>query len=181
VQTFGDNSVFAGLQHPHTHNDGIRSTRQTSAGRSATGAGIQFDARTSLPQFPGNIGGRDRDVILIVSDQQMRDVIGNRRNEDLCVDGGDGFYASSDQLGALPELGFESRIILTQEPIHGRHQSDHFFLRHFQTATHGVGVGRIVQLGGFDQILAPQQQAGALRTAKALAARKGDQIKTICV
>ncbi len=86
-------------------------------------------------------------------------MIGNGRNESSGVNGRQRFHASGNQVGALLELGFERGIILAQKPIHRSNQTNNFLFRHFQPAADGVGVRRIVQLGGFDQILASQEQA----------------------
>src|SRR5271165_477689 len=178
VKAFGDDGIFTGLQHPDTDDDGVGTAGQTGAGRAAAGAGIQFNTGSSLAQFLSDFRGGDSDVVLIVADQEMRDVIGNGRNESLGVYRGKSFDTGGDKVSTFLELRLEGGIFLAEEPVNGGEETHDFFLGNFQAAADGVGVGGIVELGSFDEILAAEEQAGALRTAKALAARKGDEIKT---
>ena len=178
VEALGDDGVLTGLEHPNADNDGVAATGQTCAGGAAAGAGVQFNTRPTFTQFLHDVGGGDFDAVLVVSDEEMRDVIGYGRNEGFGVDRGEGFETGSDEVGTLLEFGFEGGVTLAQEPIHGGDETDDFFLGDFHAAANGVGVGGIVKLGGLDEILAAEEETGALGTTKAFAAGESDEIKT---
>ena len=114
----------------------------------------------------------------IVGDEQVRDVIGDFGNEGLRLDGGKGFQFCGDEIGALLVFGFERSVILAEEPIDGSDETNDFFLGDFHAAADGVGVRGIVLFRGVDEIFAAEEQAGALWTAKALAAGESDEIET---
>src|SRR5581483_10852737 len=178
VKALGDDSVFTGLQHPHTHDDGVSASRQSGAGGRATRGGIQLNPWISLAHFLHDFGAGDLDFVLVVGNKQVRNVVCNRRNKNLGFDGRQGFQTPGDPIGAPAELRLHGGIILTQEPIHRSHQTYNLLFRHFHSAADGVRVWRIVFSRGFDQVFSTQQQARTLRPAQTFAAGEGHQVES---
>src|SRR5258708_8808282 len=87
AQPAANDQIFAGLQHPHPYDDGVFSTRQSGAGRSTSGAGAEFDSTVTLAHLLHDFPAGGTDPSGIVAHQQMRDVVGNGRDENC------GFYA----------------------------------------------------------------------------------------
>ena len=74
---------------------------------------------------------------------------------------------------------FPFGIVVTLEPHFDGHQHTHgLFLADLEGAGEAV-VGRAVDPGGLNEVLAAEQQAGGLRTANALTAAIGDQRGTL--
>src|SRR6267154_939348 len=89
AEALANDQIFAGLQHPHANDNGIFPSGKARACRAATGAGIDFDARLALAHFLHDFATGSLDTRSIVGDQEVRNVIGDWRNEDFRFDGWD--------------------------------------------------------------------------------------------
>src|SRR5215469_13298381 len=65
VEPFGDDGVFARLEHPDADDDGIAAAGQAGTGGTAAGTWIQFDARSSLAHLEHDVGRGDFDAVLV--------------------------------------------------------------------------------------------------------------------
>ncbi len=68
-------------------------------------------------------------------------------------------------------------MVELHEALERDEHAQHLFLVDLHAATDRVAVGRRVGAGRGDQVLAPEQQAGALRAANALAARERHEVE----
>ena len=87
AQALRHDEIFACSHHPDTDNNGVLSCRQPGARRAAAGGRIQFDSRLALTQFHHDLTPGNLDVLEIIGDQQMRNLVGDRGNEDLGLQG----------------------------------------------------------------------------------------------
>ena len=163
----GDDCRFARLQHPDRKHKFIVSSRRTG-----------FNGRRSLAQPFHHFRWRELDLRLVPFDSKVRHMVRNRRNISVGLNArkvangiGDGPNPS------FPFLFFRGMIFL-HESLERHHHPEHFFFIHLQPAPDGVAVGRRVQPRCANQVLSPCQDACALRSANALAAREGHQIPT---
>ena len=108
----------------------------------------------------------------------MWNVIRHRRNEYLSLHRRDALQRPGNALRPLAVIGFHGGVVLGQKPVHGRHQAHNFLFGDFHPAANRIRIWRIVFSGGLDQVLPPQQQAGTLRAAQALASGKRHQVKS---
>ena len=110
-------------------------------------------------------------------DLQVRHVVGHFRDDDL---GGHALQAGDallNHLGASLVLLVLRRVVELDEPLDRHQHAEHLFLVHLHATADGVAVGRRVGARGGDEVLAPEQQAGALRPADALAAGEDDEVE----
>src|SRR5712692_11771245 len=81
AQPAANDQIFAGLQHPDAYDDGVCSTGQSGAGRSASSAGVEFDSRFALAHLLHDFLSGGTDASGIVGNEQMRHVVGDGRDE----------------------------------------------------------------------------------------------------
>jgi len=128
TKTAADDYVLAGLKHPHADDDGVCATWQAGASRSATGSRIELDARLAVAHLLHDLDTGGADATGIISHEQMRNVIGDRRDEDCGLDRRYCFHVFGNTVGALAEFVFHGGIVLAEEPIDsGDHADDVFF------------------------------------------------------
>ena len=76
-------------------------------------------------------------------------------------------------LPLLPDRG----VILLEVGLERDQHADDLFLVDLVGPAEGVSVGTVVELGGLDQVLAPQEQPRGLRSAQSLAPGESDQVE----
>ena len=131
AQAATNDCIFAGLEHPYTYDDGVCAAGEASAGRGSTGTRIQFDARLAFAHLLHDFKASGADTSGIVSDKQMGNVVGDGRDKNCSLDGGNFFDVLGDTIGTFAKLGLHGGIILAQEPIHGSDHADNVFLGDF--------------------------------------------------
>ena len=81
---------------------------------------------------------RDFDPVLIISDQQMWNVIGNFRNKYLSLHRWNHSQVFGDSIGPLSALGFNGSIVLLQEPVYGGDQANNLLFRYLHPAPDSI-------------------------------------------
>src|SRR5262244_103493 len=104
TQALRNRHIFAGLEHPDSDDDRVRSARQASARWGPPGGWIQFNPRLAFPHLLHDFRTGDFDSALIISDKQMRNVIGYFRYEDLGLHRWNRAQLFCDAVRSLPAL-----------------------------------------------------------------------------
>src|SRR6476660_5067859 len=118
AQSLPHYEVFVGLQHPDAHDDYIWAAGQSGAGGSTAGGRIQFDRWRALAHCIHYFGPSDLNSVLIVSDQEVGNMIGDWRDKNLGLDSGQVAQATGDPFSPATVLFFHGCIVLAQEPVH---------------------------------------------------------------
>ena len=108
----------------------------------------------------------------------MGHVVRDRGHEDLGLHPGHRRRAAPDGLRAPFELASLAPMVLLQEQLQRHQHGQHLFLVHLHPPADRVAVRGSVQPGRLDEVLAAQEQAGALGSADALAPGERHQVET---
>jgi len=181
AQPAANDQIFAGLQHPDPYDDGVFSSGQSGAGRTASGAWVEFDSRFALAHLLHDFQPGGTDASGIVGNQQMRDVVGDGRDENCGFDGRYFFYLLGNAIGAFAKLRLHCGVVLAQKPIHSGDHADDVFLGDFQAATDSVGIGRIIEARSIDEIFSSEKQAVHCGPRMPLPPENATRSKPICV
>ncbi|HXF25816.1 MAG TPA: hypothetical protein VN610_01015, partial [Bryobacteraceae bacterium] len=111
-----DDQILAWFQHPNADNDSVAIRGESGARFIASRGRIELDEGTAFPQFGGNVARGDLDTLLIISNQQVGNMIRDRRDEDACGERRNALEVTGDYGRAALELGFHGSVGLAEEP-----------------------------------------------------------------
>jgi len=159
-----DEFVFAGLHHP----DGDFEAAVAEAG--------DGDGRVAFEELAGDVGGFEGEGFFGPVHEDVRDVVGDGGDVAFGGKAGDAGEAAAEVRDAGFKLVEFAFVIGFEVTLEGGEEADHFFLTDLHAAA-DAGKGVEAGDGGGDEVLAAEEDAGALGAADGLAAGEGNEVE----